>query len=456
MAAERNMSMRCYRSRRFRAIATTLACTWLFWVGVLLPLSVNFGFIGEARRSPVEDSPIVLFKEGSVSAAVSLLQKKQDVGQTLDDQENWTFSIGQGLLQLKNGWFIPPRHPRAVSFKQRKLVYCLSMSMPFSTSGYSTRSHGVIKGLQQAGWHVLAVVRSGFPADQSMGELEGTRREIQIDGVTYIVSSGWWRDSTPLPSYMAAVSDYFMREADVFGAEIVVAASNHVVALPALAAARRLGLPFVYEVRGLWEVTRASLQPLWADSENFKISRGLEAQAAREADLVSTITIELMEELEQRGVDRQRIILVPNAAEPSDFRPFQSADAKLCKELGLPDGVAVIGFAGSLTAYEGLALLVEALAILGARGIDFVFLIVGDGEALGRIEASVKDHGIESQCRFVRRVPFSKISDFIALMDIMPIPRLSLPVTEMVSALKPLEAMAMGKALILSDVSRTF
>src|SRR5690606_21208997 len=119
--------------------------------------------------------------------------------------------------------------------------------------------------------------------------------------------------------YLAEATDHYLREAQTSGASIIVAASNHITALPALTAARRLGLPFVYEVRGLWEVTQASTQPEWADSERFQLMRALEQQAAREADLVITLTEELADELAFWGVPRDIIRVVPNAVDVDRF-----------------------------------------------------------------------------------------------------------------------------------------
>ncbi len=180
--------------------------------------------------------------------------------------------------------------------------------------------------------------------------------------------------------------------------------------------------------------------------------RKLEQQAAVEADLVITLTEELASEVSSWGVPRDRIVLVPNAVDIDRFVPAP-VDAAIAKELRLRSGVPVIGYAGSAVAYEGLELLLEALALLAQQGEDFIFVLVGDGKVIDSVKAHAKKLDIETHCRFTGRVPFDEVPRYLSCMDIMPVPRLSLPVTEMVSALKPLEAMAMGKAVVLSDVS---
>ncbi|MBB3229779.1 glycosyltransferase [Halomonas stenophila] len=376
------------------------------------------------------------------SKGVAFSQKHQDL-----------YGFIQGLERLKGGASIPPRQPNPGVFTRRQTVlYCLHQSVPHATNGYSTRSHGVAAGLQQAGWQVRATTRPGFPWDVGAKGLDKGYYEAEVEGVTYAAVAGWNLAKTPLDHYLAEAADHYLREAQTSGAEIIAAASNHITALPALLAARRLGLPFVYEVRGLWEVTQASTQPEWAGSERYQLMRELEQQAAREADLVITLTDELADELMSWGVARERIVVVPNAVDAERFQPM-SADAEVARELELEPGVPVIGYAGSAVAYEGLELLMEALAQLKAQGQDFVFVLVGDGKVIDTVKTRAKRLGIQDHCRFTGRVPFDAVPRYLSCMDIMPVPRLSSAVTEMVSPLKPLEAMAMGKAVVLSDVS---
>jgi glycosyltransferase involved in cell wall biosynthesis len=363
----------------------------------------------------------------------------------------------RGLGRLQDGSSpclnIPPRQPNpGVNAQSGHLLYCLHQSVPHSTNGYSTRSHGIATGLQQVGWNVSASTRTGYPWDSGIRVTGLGVHQEAVDGVIYTACSGWNLNKTPLDHYISEAADHFFREAQLHGAEVVVSASNHITALPALIAARRLGLPFVYEVRGLWEVTQASTQPKWAKSERFQLMKRLEALVACEADLVMTLTDELAGELVARGVAQANIHLAPNAVDTERFSP-RTADAKILQELQIPEGIPVIGYAGSAVAYEGLDLLLEALADLKKKQVDYIFLLVGDGKVLEVVKSRAAELDIMSHCRFPGRVPFDVVPDYISCMDIMPIPRLSSAVTELVSPLKPLEAMAMAKAVVLSDVA---
>lgn len=378
-------------------------------------------------------------------------------GDTLNQAEEMLQQRVEGLLRLKGGYPLPPKAiTPALKLKEKHVLYCLHQSLPHSTNGYSTRSHGIAVGLQKSGWKVRATTRVGFPWDEEKPVLNSILNkdylEIVEEGVVYSASNGSHLIKTPLDHYLLETTKHFINEAERHGSKIIVSASNHITALPALMGARRLGLPFVYEVRGLWEVTQASTQPEWAGSERYQLMRELEQQVALEADLVITLTEELADELVSWGVPRERIEVVPNAVNAERFTPI-AADAAIAKELKLKPGVPVIGYAGSAVAYEGLELLMEAVASLKKHGQALTFVLVGDGKMIDTVKAKAKALDIEGECRFTGRVPFEQVPRYLSCMDILPIPRLSSAVTEMVAALKPLEAMAMGKALVLSDVS---
>lgn len=393
------------------------------------------------------------YKEGNLTNVLASLEKLQARGVKFDKPKRDFKAFVEGLTRLKGGWPIPPRQPNAgLMTRRRHALYCLHQSVPHTTNGYATRSHGIAVGLQEAGWAVRATTRPGFPWDADVKGLNKGYHEAIVDNIAYAATSGWSINKTPLDYYLAEAADHYVREAQTSGAEVIIAASNHITALPALMAARRLGLPFVYEVRGLWEVTQASTNPQWAGSERFHLMRELEQQAALEADLVITLTNELSDELVSWGVNASNIIIIPNAVNANTFTP-RAADSDIAQQLDLTPGVPVIGYAGSAVAYEGLELLLEAMAKLKLEQQDFIFVLVGDGKVMDTVKAKAKRLGIQDQCRFTGRVPFDEVPRYLSCMDIMPVPRLSSAVTEMVSALKPLEAMAMGKAVVLSDVS---
>lgn len=245
---------------------------------------------------------------GKLKETQIALNKLLQSGENFDRKQREFRAFVDGLIRLQDGVILPPRQPNpGLSTRHRHVLYCLHQSVPYATNGYATRSHGVAVGLQNAGWKVRATTRPGFPWDTGAEGL-CSYHTVELDGITYAAIAGWDIKRTPLDHYLAEAADHYLREAQTSGAEIIIAASNHITALPALMAARRLGLPFVYEVRGLWEVTQASTNPEWANSGRYYLMRTLEQQAAREADLVITLTEELADELASWGVKRKNIV----------------------------------------------------------------------------------------------------------------------------------------------------
>jgi glycosyltransferase involved in cell wall biosynthesis len=207
----------------------------------------------------------------------------------------------------------------------------------------------------------------------------------------------------------------------------------------------------VYEVRGLWEVTRGSRDPEWGRSDQYRYIARMEADAARGATKVLAITQALKDELVERGVDEDKIVLVPNGVDTERFTPLPR-DEELAAQLGVA-GKTVIGYVGTIVDYEGLDLLLETAARLKRSREDFHMLIIGDGAKLEELQATAAAQGLDDVVTFTGRIPHEEVERYYSIIDVTPFPRLPLPVCEMVSPLKPFEAMAMGKAVIASDVA---
>lgn len=352
---------------------------------------------------------------------------------------------------LRDGFPLPDREDVGYRPRTDKALYLLHGSLPEASNGYATRSHGLLTGMVRAGWDVDALTRPGFPYDlPPVAGADPQEREV-VGEVSYYRTSAGPVSMEPLQDYVAQYTDAVVRRARTVRPFVIHGASNHVNGLAAVSAARRLGIPSVYEVRGLWEITRASRNPGWAYSDRFRVMKRLETDAAQAADHVLAITGALKDELVSRGVDEAKISIVPNGVDSSRFEPLPR-DVQLSQELGL-DGRRVIGYVGSVLDYEGIGLLLEATQLLATHRADFWVLVVGDGAERERFEQEAAERGLGELVRFTGRVPHHDVERYYSLIDITPFPRLPLPVCEMVSPLKPFEAMAMGKAVVASDVN---
>jgi glycosyltransferase involved in cell wall biosynthesis len=349
--------------------------------------------------------------------------------------------------------FSPQRKKNSESIENR-VLYMLHNSLPYESGGYATRSHGLLCGVRQNGWDIQAVTRLAYPLDLTKHHGKSIPPKSEVDGVTYhrLQPNDIGYGDIPLRKYIQSYAEELHDYVRDLKPSILHGASNHMNGHAANLVAQELGIPSVYEVRGLWEITRASRQPNWYGSEQYKFVENMEAKAAKDATAVICITQALADEMVRRGVNREKITLVHNGVHVDRFTP-RKRDNGLAKELAIDDQV-VIGYVGSIVGYEGLNMLVEAAENLQQRNIlNFTMLIIGDGAALESLEDQVSDSPASRHFIFTGRVPHEDVERYYSLIDIAPFPRLSQPVTEMVSPLKPFEAMAMEKLVIASNVA---
>ncbi|MGC1818400.1 MAG: TIGR04063 family PEP-CTERM/XrtA system glycosyltransferase, partial [Casimicrobiaceae bacterium] len=236
-----------------------------------------------------------------------------------------------------------------------------------------------------------------------------------------------------------------------FAPDVLHAHSPVLNALPALRAGRRHGIPVVYEVRAFWEDAAVDHGTTREASLRYRASRALETWALRRVDHVTTICEGLRGDIIGRGVAPDRVTVIPNAVDIREFAFGATPDPELRARLGL-DGKRVIGFAGSFYSYEGLDLLLEALAILAPARPELRALLVGGGPRDAALRAQASASGLGERVIFSGRVPHQEVQRYYELIDVLAYPRRSMRLTELVTPLKPLEAMAQGRMFVASDV----
>jgi glycosyltransferase involved in cell wall biosynthesis len=176
----------------------------------------------------------------------------------------------------------------------------------------------------------------------------------------------------------------------------------------------------------------------------------LETYVARNANAVSGIAQHILEDLRSRGISSEKLFHIPNGVNADRFAPVPR-DAELAADLELPDA-PVFGFFGSLYRYEGISWLIRAAAHLRSRGNRFTLLIIGRGEEAEAIRSAIRDHNLVDAVKFIDHVPHEQIRRYYSVVDILVFPRLSVRLTELVTPLKPLEAMSLSKAVLASGV----
>ena len=313
------------------------------------------------------------------------------------------------------------------------------------------RTHQLLRAIQASGWQVRPTLRPGYPADRGIEPADGSGRH-ELEGITYEHLAGPHLRKTGLDEFLLAAADAITEAARRARPAVIHAASNHVNSLPALIAARRLGLPFVYEVRGLWELTAATRNVDWEQTERFELERALETHVAKHADHVLTLTEGLANELAARGVPRENIDILPNSVDPALFAPRRK-DPEQQLRLGVSANSFTLVYAGSLLHYEGLDDLVRAVAALVAAGVDTALVVAGDGEALDSLQRLCVELGVERRVKFLGRIDPRDIPELWSVADAAAFPRKPFEVCQLVSPLKPLEPMAMGIPVVVSDVA---
>lgn len=338
-----------------------------------------------------------------------------------------------------------------------RVAYILHNSLPYHSGGYATRSHGVMTGIASQGYEVLAVSRIGYPFDAIVrANLPAEIPAKYIRGPIEYSILRFEKDVKPILRrdvirYARAFADALEKWCLENRPEIIHAASFGMNGIVAKEVANRLGIKAVFEVRGLHELRTESFANHMSTSDNELVVRELESQAVRQADWVLTLTGALRERTIRRGANPETISLLPNGVDISQFLPLDR-DEDLVNQLGL-QGKTIIGYIGSLVDYEGIDLLLESVQKLSKTRNDFHLLIVGSGTYVPMLKSVAAKLGVEKFVTFVGRVSHSDVNRYYSIIDICPLPRLPLPICEEVSPLKPFEAMAMEKCVVVSSVS---
>ncbi|MBH0005395.1 glycosyltransferase family 4 protein [Psychrobacter sp. SWN149] len=340
-----------------------------------------------------------------------------------------------------------------------RVCYVIHNSLPYSSGGYATRGHGLLTALKGQGLDIYAITRPGYPHDISQVQIEDITPADRIDDVVYKrLLSPSRRDYSNYEYILKSVESY-KQAFEVDKPALIIAASNHLDGMPAMFAARALGIPFIYEIRGFWEITRLSKYPEFEQDPMFEVEKRLEAVVAENADHVFTLTQGMVDELESRGVPtKDRVTLLPNSCNIERFN-LMSKDIELAAELNIPLDVPVIGYVGTLVSYEGLDDLAFACSKLKQLGYTFRLLIVGNEDATGQSKGSIvkqveqiaHDAGFMDWLIMPGRIPFEQVERYYSLIDIAPFPRKAWPVCEIVPPMKTLEALSMKKAVLVSS-----
>jgi PEP-CTERM/exosortase A-associated glycosyltransferase len=336
----------------------------------------------------------------------------------------------------------------AINNSHLKILHILDHSLPLH-SGYTFRSQNIFLSQKKRGWQPV-ILTSPKHEESWKGHWE---KEEEIGGFCYYRSGRLLNCTFPLEAELRLMAKLARRIREVVEREkpdMLHVHSPILNAIPALWIARKLGIPIVYEVRAFWEDAAVDHESYRQNSWKYKLAKSIETWICQKTDQVIVICHGLKKDLKNRGIPSEKLTVVPNGISVNDFKACEP-DAEYMETWKLV-GKKVIGFIGSFYRYEGLDLLVDAIAHLSTTRSDITLLMIGGGEMETELKAKIKRLHLEEKVIMPGRIPHDRIPSIYALVDIMAYPRYFMRLTELVTPLKPLEAMAMGKALVASDI----
>jgi glycosyltransferase involved in cell wall biosynthesis len=323
------------------------------------------------------------------------------------------------------------------------VLHVVTNALPEVQAGYTLRTHGITEAQVAKGQHVSVVTRLGFPVDIG---LLGAADRLTLDHVSYqrlLPARG-------ISSSAGARLDQGIKALEQLTRnlrpDLLHAHSKHDNAQLSLAVGRRLDLPVLYEVRGFLEETWRSRggDP---NVDLYRMTKDAETWCMQQANLVVTLSETMRAEILRRGVHASDVMVIPHGV-PKAFLAQPPVGTTTRRRLGIDETAYVVGVVSTLNEYEGVQTLVDALRLMDDQAVHL--LVVGDGPAANDLRRSSVD--IADRVTFTGKVPHAEIRPYYAAIDTFCVPRRRTPVTELVPPLKPLEALACGVPLLVSDL----
>ncbi|WP_439568739.1 TIGR04063 family PEP-CTERM/XrtA system glycosyltransferase [Sphingopyxis sp.] len=326
-----------------------------------------------------------------------------------------------------------------------RILHVLDHSLP-THSGYTFRTRALMKAQVAKGWAVAGVTGVRHPEPGPDGET--------VDGLTFYRTAPIAPARAPIREWreIGALAKRVEALAQQWQPDVLHAHSPVLDGLAALRVGKKLGIPVIYEIRAFWEDAAVGNGTGREGSLRYWLTKQLETHAVKAADAVAVICEGLRGDLIARGIDPAKITVSPNGVDLDLFGDPPPRDDALADTLGIAAADAVIGYIGSFYDYEGIDDLIAAMPALVAAQPAARLLLVGGGPMEAALKAQAAASPAAAQIHFVGRVPHQQVERYYSLIDILAYPRKRMRLTDLVTPLKPLEAMAQGKLVAASDV----
>ncbi len=328
-----------------------------------------------------------------------------------------------------------------------RILHVFDHTLPLH-SGYTFRSAAILHNQRKLGWDTCHL--------SSPKQLNCTTLEDDAGGLHFYRTPKPTGILARLPggepfAEMRATEKRLLGLARDLQPDVIHAHSPVLNAVPAIRVGRQLDIPVVYEIRAFWEDAAVDHGSTKEGSLRYRLTRALETWAVKHADAVTVICDGLRNDLISRGIAADKITVIPNAVDIDQFSVGGVPDSALKMKLGLGTS-RVLGFIGSFYAYEGLDLLIAALPAILKQIPDVKVLLVGGGPQDAALRQQVMALDLKERVVFTGRVPHDEVNRYYDLIDVLVYARHPMRLTELVTPLKPLEAMAQGRLMVASDV----
>ena len=360
------------------------------------------------------------------------------------------------LRETDTNW-LPPLHPNGVTLshtqRNNTVLHILKESLPFFERGYTMRSHMTLRAQQIAGFNPVVVTSLGFPREQGFEVFDQME---SIDGIPHHrldLGASYRLSEIPYDQVLTDQAILTRRLAEHVTPGVVQVGSGYrgyETALVALAVGRSLGVPVIYEMRSFLEHTWTGEIERSETGEYYSRRFAQETRCLREADFVVTIAEAMRDEIVDRGIDPNKVAVIPNVVDVERFKPRKKPE-HLIHKYRLDDRF-VLGYVSNLGQREGIDNLIRAVGLLRNRGTEVAGFIVGEGPEAERLQALITELGLDDDVVMTGHVPNREIEDHYALIDLFVVPRIDDRAARLVTPLKPLEAMAMGIPVMAADL----
>jgi glycosyltransferase involved in cell wall biosynthesis len=393
-------------------------------------------------------------RQGDLSTQARLLHRMHVLDDTPERRFAERMLMGR-IVETDAAWL--PRIPgpaRPISDPDPEVVlHLLKESVPYLTNGFTMRSRYDLIAARDAGFRPEVVTALGFP--RLLGVDDIPQVEV-IDGIPHhrLDLGPWYPMERPFDIQLEDQAWQTARLARRLRPTLIHASSGHrgyESALVGLALREHLRRPLVYEVRSFFESTWSADEQWNERGEQYHRRHDAESRAMQAADHVITIAESMRDDIIERGVDPERVTVIANGVDAAAFSPA-APDPELRRRYHL-DGRFMFGYVSNLDhPRENQELLVEATAILLRRGRPVSCLIVGDGRRRHEVEQRARKARLGDHVVFTGKVPHDQVRSHYALLDAFVVPRRDERAARTVTPLKPYEALAMARPLVVADL----